>query len=40
MEKQRIIFDIDGTLLKPNFSYEIEYFESVYQKKKVKNLFQ
>lgn len=29
MEKQRFLFDIDGTLLESNYSYEQEYFMSV-----------
>lgn len=29
MEKQRFIFDLDGTLLLPNYSYEKDYFKSV-----------
>lgn len=29
MEKQRFIFDIDGTLLESDYSYEIDYFKSV-----------
>lgn len=29
MEKQRFIFDLDGTLIMPDFSYEKQYFESV-----------
>lgn len=29
MEKQRFIFDIDGTLLEADYSYEIDYFKSV-----------
>lgn len=29
MEKQRFIFDLDGTLLLPDYSYEKEYFRSV-----------
>lgn len=29
MEKQRYIFDIDGTLLVPNYSYEKDYFKSI-----------
>lgn len=32
MEKQRFIFDIDGTLLVPNYSYEKDYFMSVLSK--------
>lgn len=29
MEKQRFIFDLDGTLLLPDYSYEKDYFKSV-----------
>lgn len=29
MEKQKFIFDIDGTLLEPDYSYEVEYFKSI-----------
>lgn len=32
MEKKRFIFDLDGTLLKSDYSYEHDYFESVLGK--------
>ncbi len=32
MEKKRFIFDLDGTLLKPDYSFEREYFRSVLSK--------
>lgn len=32
MEKQRFIFDIDGTLLEPDYSYEITYFKNILSK--------
>lgn len=32
MEKRRFIFDIDGTLLLPDYSYEKEFFKSVLSK--------
>lgn len=36
MEKQRFIFDIDGTLLESDYSYEKEYFRSVLSREDAK----
>lgn len=36
MEKQRFIFDIDGTLLEADYSYEIDYFKSVLSREDAK----
>lgn len=38
MEKQRYIFDLDGTLIVPDYSYEREYFMSVLSKDDAKRL--
>lgn len=34
--KQRFIFDLDGTVLQTDFSYEIEYFQKVLDEEKAK----
>ncbi len=36
MEKKRLIFDIDGTLLKADWDYETKYFESVLSSEEVR----
>ena len=39
MEKKRFIFDIDGTLLVPDWNYETEYFSSVFDKSDFDTLY-
>ena len=39
MEKKRIIFDLDGTLLEGNYSYEKKYFEEALKRASKKDYF-